>query len=54
MIDVAADQGWLATALRVMGLIQMAVQGRWHTDCSLLTIPHVDHDLLRYFRLQQR
>lgn len=40
MIDMAADQGWLATALQLMTIVQMLVQARWHTDPSLLTLPH--------------
>ncbi|XP_071112657.1 activating signal cointegrator 1 complex subunit 3-like [Haliotis cracherodii] len=41
MLDVSADQGWLATSLRVIQLIQMVVQGRWLEDSTLLTLPNV-------------
>ncbi|XP_065194378.1 activating signal cointegrator 1 complex subunit 3-like [Sycon ciliatum] len=42
MIDVVADQGWMATALRCMHTVQMCVQGAWLEKSSLLTLPHVD------------
>ena len=54
MIDVASAEGWLATALRCMHLVQMVVQGRWLHDCTLLTLPCVDPGLLRYFRVEDR
>ena len=54
MIDVASAEGWLATALRCMHLVQMVVQGRWLHDCTLLTLPCVDPGLLRYFRVEGR
>jgi activating signal cointegrator complex subunit 3 len=41
MVDLAADQGWLATALHVMLIVQMLIQARWHDDSSLLSLPHV-------------
>ncbi|XP_038077615.1 activating signal cointegrator 1 complex subunit 3-like [Patiria miniata] len=50
MIDVSADQGWLATALRVMNLVQMTLQGRWLHDNALLTLPHVEHNILHCFK----
>lgn len=40
MIDIAADEGWLAPTLRIMHLVQMCVQGRWISDPSILTLPH--------------
>ena len=49
MIDVSADAGWLATSLLCMHLVQMAVQGRWLHDCTLLTLPHVTAPDLRLF-----
>ena len=42
MIDVAASEGWLAATLRIMTLVQMCIQGRWSSDSSLLTLPHVE------------
>eukprot|EP00794_Sanderia_malayensis_P000549 gene549-1206_t len=54
MIDVCADQGWLATSLRIIMIIQMVNQGRWHHDCPLLILPHVDDDTLPYFKITGR
>eukprot|EP00041_Stephanoeca_diplocostata_P037703 m.1438294 g.1438294 ORF g.1438294 m.1438294 type:complete len:283 (+) comp25090_c1_seq1:6103-6951(+) len=41
MVDLAADEGWLTTALGVMHVVQMLIQARWHTDSTLLTLPHI-------------
>ncbi|WAR07339.1 ASCC3-like protein [Mya arenaria] len=41
MLDVSADQGWLVTSLGIVTLVQMLVQGRWWTDNTLLTLPHL-------------
>ncbi|PIK56649.1 putative activating signal cointegrator 1 complex subunit 3 [Apostichopus japonicus] len=54
MIDVAADEGWLITALRVMTLIQMVLQGRWSHHCPLLILPHIEKHLLHCFRNPER
>lgn len=54
MIDVAADEGWLITALRVMNLIQMVLQGRWNHQCPLLILPHIETHLLHCFRNPER
>lgn len=54
MIDVSSAEGWLATALRCMHLVQMVVQGRWLHDCTLLTLPCVDQGLLSLFRINGR
>lgn len=54
MIDVSSAEGWLATALRCMHLVQMVVQGRWLHDCTLLTLPCVDTALLSLFRINGR
>ena len=45
IIDVAADAGWLATALHAMNIMQMVMQGRQITDPSLLCLPHVDEEV---------
>lgn len=42
MIDVSADSGWLSTTLQIQTLLQMLIQGRWNTDSSLLTLPHME------------
>ena len=47
MIDVCADNGWLATTLQCLGLLQMIVQGRWFSDSSLMTLPHVEKFMLK-------
>ena len=50
MVDVAADEGWLATALQCMSIVQMIAQGRWLEDCTLLTLPWVEEHHLRLFK----
>ncbi|MED6256415.1 activating signal cointegrator 1 complex subunit [Ataeniobius toweri] len=50
MLDVAANEGWLVTALSICNLVQMIVQGRWLHDSSLLTLPHVEQQHLYLFR----
>jgi activating signal cointegrator complex subunit 3 len=44
MIDVAANEGWLATTLHAAQLLQMVVQGSWASESSLLTLPHLLDD----------
>ncbi|KAG7336122.1 hypothetical protein KOW79_000815 [Hemibagrus wyckioides] len=50
MLDVAANEGWLVSALSVCNLVQMIVQARWLHDSSLLTLPHIDQRNLYLFR----
>ena len=50
MIDVSAENGWLATTLRVQNIMQMVVQGRWVTDSPFLVLPHVEPHMLYAFR----
>lgn len=50
MLDLAANEGWLVTALSICNLVQMIVQGRWLHDSSLLTLPHVEQQHLYLFR----
>ncbi|XP_013879087.1 activating signal cointegrator 1 complex subunit 3 [Austrofundulus limnaeus] len=50
MLDVAASEGWLVTAISICNLVQMIVQGRWFHDSTLLTLPHVEHQHLYLFR----
>ncbi|KAJ3337146.1 activating signal cointegrator 1 complex subunit [Gonapodya sp. JEL0774] len=50
MIDVAADQGFLATSLSIMNLLQCIKQGRWLTDNTLLTLPHMEPQMLTHLR----
>ncbi|KAJ1555242.1 hypothetical protein HK405_002907, partial [Cladochytrium tenue] len=44
MIDVAADQGYLATCLGAIKLMQSIKQARWPADPSVLTLPHLSED----------
>uniref|UniRef100_A0A8C5LGL3 Activating signal cointegrator 1 complex subunit 3 n=1 Tax=Jaculus jaculus TaxID=51337 RepID=A0A8C5LGL3_JACJA len=50
MLDVAAHQGWLVTALNITNLVQMVIQGRWLRDSSLLTLPNIEQHHLHLFR----
>uniref|UniRef100_A0A8C0GE26 Activating signal cointegrator 1 complex subunit 3 n=1 Tax=Chelonoidis abingdonii TaxID=106734 RepID=A0A8C0GE26_CHEAB len=50
MLDVAANQGWLVTALNITSLVQMVIQGRWKHDSSLLTLPNIEQHHLHLFR----
>ncbi|XP_056289492.1 activating signal cointegrator 1 complex subunit 3 [Pseudoliparis swirei] len=50
MLDVAANEGWLVTAISICNLVQMIIQGRWLHDSSLLTLPHVEQQDLYLFR----
>ncbi|CAL8248146.1 unnamed protein product [Lota lota] len=50
MLDVAANEGWLVTALSICNLVQMIVQGRWLQDSSLLTLPCIEQQDLHLFR----
>lgn len=46
MVDVAADSGYLFTALNSMHLLQMIMSGRWFTDSTLLLLPHFDGNVI--------
>lgn len=50
MIDVCSDKGFLGPALNSMVLLQMALQGRWHNDSALLTLPHLEQAHLKNIR----
>eukprot|EP00094_Tigriopus_californicus_P013560 TCALIF_13117-PA protein Name:"Similar to ascc3 Activating signal cointegrator 1 complex subunit 3 (Gallus gallus)" AED:0.06 eAED:0.06 QI:112/0.94/0.95/1/0.78/0.75/20/319/2227 len=53
MIDVVADLGWLKTTLQIQVLLQMVIQGRWHTDSSLMCLPNVDsHEASLFARIK--
>ncbi|GLG93341.1 Putative activating signal cointegrator 1 complex subunit 3 B [Gryllus bimaculatus] len=54
MLDVVAERGWLATALRVIQVLQMAVQARWVWHSDLLTLPHLEPHHLYIFARQDR
>lgn len=49
LLDVCGCAGWLSASLQVQVLMQMVTQARWHTDSSLLTLPHVNSDILYCF-----
>ena len=50
MLYVAANQGWLVTAISVCNLVQMVVQGAWLQHSPLQTLPHVEQHHLPLFR----
>uniref|UniRef100_T1IVJ2 U5 small nuclear ribonucleoprotein 200 kDa helicase n=1 Tax=Strigamia maritima TaxID=126957 RepID=T1IVJ2_STRMM len=50
MLDVAADHGWLATAIGVANMIQMVLQARWVDENSILTLPHLEPHHLHCFK----
>lgn len=54
MIDVCSDKGFLGPALNSMVLLQMVLQGRWHNDNALLTLPHIEEAHLRNIRLAEK
>lgn len=50
MMDVSASAGWLECTIKVQILMQMLTQARWHTDCSLLTLPYTTPDILCLYK----
>jgi len=50
MIDICAEQGWLATVLRIQQLLQCIVQARWLDDPVVLTLPNVEEQNLPCFK----
>eukprot|EP00761_Pharyngomonas_kirbyi_P009639 gb/GECH01009656.1/.p1 GENE.gb/GECH01009656.1/~~gb/GECH01009656.1/.p1 ORF type:complete len:2079 (+),score=534.85 gb/GECH01009656.1/:1-6237(+) len=48
IVDLSADNGYLITALNIMQLQQMIMQGRWHTDSSLMCLPHVTSHVVHH------
>ena len=44
MIDVSANEGWLATVLHTTVLVQMVVQGCWYYNSDLSCLPHMTAD----------
>lgn len=49
MVDIAADGGWMPTALGAMRLAQMVTQARWPDDDGLTDLPHVDASVVKTF-----
>uniref|UniRef100_A0A8C5ESZ6 Activating signal cointegrator 1 complex subunit 3 n=1 Tax=Gouania willdenowi TaxID=441366 RepID=A0A8C5ESZ6_GOUWI len=54
MLDVAANEGWLVTAISICNLVQMIVQGRWLDDSAFLTLPHFQQHHLYLFRYSMK
>ncbi|CAH2252491.1 activating signal cointegrator 1 complex subunit 3 isoform X1 [Pelobates cultripes] len=55
MLDVAANHGWIVTALNISNLVQMVIQARWVHDSSLLTVPNIEaHHLHLFSKWNQR
>lgn len=50
MIDICAEQGWLATVLRIQQLLQCIVQARWLDDPVVLTLPNVEEQNVPCFK----
>ncbi|XP_024368754.1 DExH-box ATP-dependent RNA helicase DExH14 isoform X1 [Physcomitrium patens] len=53
MVDVAANGGWLETALSTMHLLQMIMQGLWWEKddrLALKMLPYVNSDVLSVFK----
>ncbi|XP_040076297.2 activating signal cointegrator 1 complex subunit 3 [Ixodes scapularis] len=50
IIDIVGNQGWLCPALSGIILLQMIIQARWHTDNTLLTLPHIDEAAVVCFK----
>lgn len=50
MIDICAEQGWLATVLRIQQLLQCIVQARWLDDPVVLTLPYVEEQNVPCFK----
>ncbi|KAI8925867.1 Sec63 Brl domain-containing protein [Entophlyctis helioformis] len=54
MIDACVLQGFFATTLGLMTLLQCIKQARWSTDSTLLTLPHVASDMVPLFKRDGR
>lgn len=54
MVDVCAEQGWLASTLRLQQLMQMVSQGRWLSDSPLTVLPHLERQHLHMFSRHQQ
>jgi len=52
MVDIAADAGFLRSTLFLMTIAQMIIQGRWHTESTLLSLPHITSTHLPELRRQ--
>ena len=50
MIDICAENGWLATTLKVQLLMQSVIQARWHDDPVVMCLPFVDKNYAHLFQ----
>ncbi|CAK9814213.1 Activating signal cointegrator 1 complex subunit 3 [Anthophora plagiata] len=49
MIDTVAEQGWLASTLMIIHLLQMIIQARWFDESAITTLPYVNSEHLQLF-----
>lgn len=42
MIDICAENGWLATTLQTQQVMQCIIQARWLDDSPVLQLPYVE------------
>ncbi|KAL7033852.1 hypothetical protein ACKWTF_007745 [Chironomus riparius] len=49
MVDYVAENGWLATTLRIQMLMQCVIQARWQDDHIALCLPHVNEQNCHVF-----
>ncbi|XP_065316283.1 activating signal cointegrator 1 complex subunit 3-like [Gordionus sp. m RMFG-2023] len=49
LLDMAAEEGWLAVSLLLVNFMQMCAQSRWVEDSSLTTLPFINSDHLHFF-----
>lgn len=55
MIDVCAENAWLATTLRAQQLMQQIIQGRWAHGSPILTLPLIEpQHMYRFVNLDDR
>ena len=52
MVDIAADRGYLKSAIRSTSLLQMIMQARWVTDSPLLMLPYMSQHILEQLSMQ--
>ncbi|ELT88015.1 hypothetical protein CAPTEDRAFT_159536 [Capitella teleta] len=50
LLDVCADQGWLAVCLRVINIVQMVIQAHWVDSDERLILPHLQPSHLHSLR----
>jgi len=50
MIDLCAEKGYLKTTLNIILLMQMIMQGKWHTQSILDNIPYFTPQFVKEFK----